>query len=46
MIRRLVRWWGRPGEGLFLVALMLSLIFLWLDVRGLRPRAPAEAEAA
>ena len=29
-----IRWWGRPGEGLFLIALMLSLVFLWLDVRG------------
>ena len=32
-----IRWWGRPGEGLFLIALMLSLVFLWLDARGARP---------
>ena len=31
-----IRWWGRPGEWLFLIALMLSLVFLWLDVRGAR----------
>ena len=38
-----IRWWGRPGEGLFLIALMLSLVFLWLDVRGARARASADA---
>ncbi len=38
-----IRWWGRPGEGLFLIALMLSLVFLWLDVRGARARTSADA---
>ena len=31
------------GEGLFLIALMLSLVFLWLDVRGARARISADA---
>ena len=38
-----IRWWGRPGEGLFLIALMLSLVFLWLDVRSSRARTSADA---
>jgi hypothetical protein len=40
-----IRWWGLPGEGLFLIALMLSLIFLWLDVRGSRARTSTSASA-
>jgi hypothetical protein len=38
-----IRWWGLPGEGLFLIALMLSLVFLWLDIRGSRARTSADA---
>lgn len=37
-----VRWWGRPGEELFLVTLMLSAVFLWLDVRSFRMRRAPE----
>ena len=39
----LIRWWGRPGEGLFLVALSISLVILWRDVRGFLPRTSADA---
>jgi hypothetical protein len=35
---------GLPGEGLFLIALMLSLIFLWLDVRGALARTSARSD--
>ncbi len=38
-----IRWWSRPGEGPFVVALLLSLVFLWRDVRGIHPRPLAEA---
>lgn len=38
----MIRWWSRPGEELFLVALLLSAIFLWLDVRSFRSRRASE----
>jgi hypothetical protein len=41
-----IRWWSLPGEGLFLIALMLSLIFLWLDIRGALARTSTSADAA
>ncbi len=38
-----IRWWGRPGEGLFVGASMLGLVFLWLDVRSSRAPTPVDA---
>jgi hypothetical protein len=38
-----IRWWSRPGEELFVLALLLGLIFLWWDFRGFRPQTSAEA---
>ena len=38
-----IRWWSRPGEELFLVALVLSAVFLWLDVRSFRPRRESDS---
>jgi hypothetical protein len=42
----LIRWGGRPGSGLLLLALLASLAFLIRDVRAVCSGLPREGEQA
>jgi hypothetical protein len=38
----IIRWWSRPSEEFFPVALLLRVIFVWMDVGSFRPRREAD----